>query len=52
MFCRFIVASNANTNTNTNFSIVAEQYSQCGSSTTQPQTPEGGHINARNMLSI
>jgi len=30
--------------------IVAEQYSQCGSSTaTQSQTPEDGHITARNM---
>jgi len=28
-----------------------EQYSQCGSSTTWSQTPEDGHINARNMLS-
>ena len=37
---------------NANFSIVAEQYSQCGSSTTQSQTPEDGHINARNMLGI
>ena len=26
--------------------------SQCGSSTTWSQTPEDGHINARNMLSI
>jgi len=28
------------------------QLGQCGSSTTQSQTPEGGHINAQNMLSI
>jgi len=31
---------------------VQEQCSQCGSSTTQSQTPEDGHINARNMLNI
>jgi hypothetical protein len=37
---------------NVNFSIIAEQYSHCGSSTTQSQTPEDGHINAQNMLSI
>jgi hypothetical protein len=35
-----------------NFSIIAEQYSQCGSSTTQSQTPEDGHIKAQNMLNI
>jgi len=37
---------------NADFSIVAEQYSQCGSSTTYSQTPEDGHINARNLLII
>ena len=37
---------------NANFSLVAEQYSQCVSSTTQSQNPEDGHINARNMSSI
>jgi len=35
-----------------NFSIIAEQYSQCGSSTTWTQTPEDGYIKARNMLSV
>jgi len=32
--------------------VLQEQYNQCGSAATQSQTPEAGHINVRNMLSI
>jgi len=31
---------------------IQERNRQCGSSTTQSQTPEYEHINARNILSI
>ena len=37
---------------NSNTQQTKNEISQCGSSTTQSRTPEDGHINARNMLSI
>jgi len=39
-------------NCNPQSNTIQELYSQCGISTIEPQTPEGGHINAQNMLSI
>ena len=37
---------------NSNTQQTKNKISQFGSSTTQSQTPEDGHINGRNMLSI